>query len=80
MLQEANAAALSIGLRARTGMQMRRTSAEMTENVDYIRRELRRLGKMARSLEHRELAHFIDVATEVATELNGSKQGGDKTD
>jgi len=39
------------------------------QNVDHIRKELSRLGKMARLMQLRELAHFIDVATEVATEV-----------
>jgi hypothetical protein len=39
-------------------------------NVDqtHIRKELIRLGKMARDLRMKELAHFIDVAGEVAAE------------
>jgi len=37
---------------------------------DHIRKELVRLSKMARSLRLKELAHFIDVAGEVASEMN----------
>jgi hypothetical protein len=36
---------------------------------DHIRKELIRLSKMARSLRMKELAHFIDVAGEVASEM-----------
>lgn len=42
---------------------------EALQNVDHIRKELNRLGKMARIMQLRELAHFIDVAGEVATEV-----------
>ena len=37
---------------------------------NHIRRELVRLSKMARDLRMKELAHFIDVAGEVASEMN----------
>ena len=40
---------------------------------DHIRKELIRLSKMARSLRMKELAHFIDVAGEVASEMNAAK-------
>lgn len=40
---------------------------------NHIRRELVRLSKMARDLRMKELAHFIDVAGEVASEMNASK-------
>ncbi len=43
---------------------------EALQNVDHIRKELGRLGKMARLMHLRELAHFIDVAAEVATEVH----------
>ena len=43
---------------------------ETLQNVDHIRKELSRLGKMARLMQLRELAHFIDVAAEVATEVH----------
>ena len=36
---------------------------------DHIRKELVRLSKMARNLRMKELAHFIDVAGEVASEM-----------
>jgi hypothetical protein len=36
---------------------------------DHIRKELVRLSKMAKSLRLKELAHFIDVAGEVASEM-----------
>ena len=54
-----------------------RASAEAAQGVDYIRKELRRLGKMARQMQKGELAHFIDVATEVASEAAaaGSRAG-----
>lgn len=43
------------------------------QNIDHIRKELSRLGKMARLMQLRELAHFIDVAAEVAAEFrNGA--------
>lgn len=42
---------------------------EVMSNVDHIRKELNRLGRMARLMQMRELAHFIDVAGEVAAEL-----------
>ncbi|HWA50296.1 MAG TPA: hypothetical protein VG742_18645 [Dongiaceae bacterium] len=42
---------------------------EALQNVDHIRKELTRLGKMARLMHLRELAHFIDVAGEVANEV-----------
>ena len=45
-----------------------RASAEAAQSVEYIRKELRRLGKMARQMQKGELAHFIEVATEVASE------------
>lgn len=35
----------------------------------HIRKELIRLSKMARNLRMKELAHFIDVAGEVASEM-----------
>jgi len=35
---------------------------------NHIRKELVRLSKMARDLRMKELAHFIDVAGEVASE------------
>lgn len=40
-------------------------------NIDqnHIRKELVRLSKMARALRMKELAHFIDVAGEVASEM-----------
>ena len=40
-------------------------------NIDqtHIRKELVRLSKMARTLRMKELAHFIDVAGEVASEM-----------
>lgn len=37
---------------------------------NHIRKELVRLSKMARELRMKELAHFIDVAGEVASEMN----------
>ena len=40
---------------------------------DHIRKELVRLSKMARSLRMKELAHFIDVAGEVASEVPMAK-------
>jgi hypothetical protein len=44
-------------------------------NIDenHIHKELVRLSKMARELRMRELAHFIDVAGEVASEMHASK-------
>jgi hypothetical protein len=42
---------------------------------DHIRKELVRLSKMARNLRMKELAHFIDVAGEVASEMPLAKAG-----
>jgi hypothetical protein len=44
-------------------------------NIDqnHIRKELVRLSKMARDLRMKELAHFIDVAGEVASQINVSQ-------
>ena len=39
-----------------------------TIDQNHIRKELVRLSKMARDLRMKELAHFIDVAGEVALE------------
>ncbi len=44
-----------------------------TADHDHIRKELVRLSKMARELRMNEVAHFIDVAREVASELAASK-------
>ena len=44
-----------------------------TIDPNHIRKELVRLSKMARDLRMKELAHFIDVAGEVASEMNMSK-------
>ena len=46
---------------------------ETLQNVDHIRKELSRLSKMARLMQLRELAHFIDVAGEVATEVQAGE-------
>ena len=40
---------------------------------NHIRKELVRLSKMARELRMPEVAHFIDVAQEVASEMNTPK-------
>jgi hypothetical protein len=40
-----------------------------TVDHTHIRKELVRLSKMARELRMKELAHFIDVAGEVASEM-----------
>lgn len=61
--------------RSQVNPQRQSKDVETMQNVDHIRRELSRLGKMARLMQLRELAHFIDVATEVATEV----QAGDST-
>jgi hypothetical protein len=45
-----------------------------TIDQNHIRKELVRLSKMARDLRMKELAHFIDVAGEVASEMNASKE------
>jgi hypothetical protein len=42
-------------------------------DIDQIRKELIRLSKVARSLRQEELAHFIEVAGEVASEKALSK-------
>jgi hypothetical protein len=41
-----------------------------TIDQNHIRKELVRLSKMARDLRMKELAHFIDVAGEVASEMH----------
>jgi hypothetical protein len=45
-------------------------------NIDqnHIRKELVRLSKMARDLRMKELAHFIDVAGEVASEMKAKAE------
>lgn len=63
---EASANGALIGHRPRAGGRAR--AHDVVESVDYIRKELRRLGRMARQMQKGELAHFIDVATEVASE------------
>jgi hypothetical protein len=40
-----------------------------TIDQNHIRKELVRLSKMTRELRMPELAHFIDVAGEVASEM-----------
>jgi hypothetical protein len=40
-----------------------------TIDEHHIHKELVRLSKMARSLNMKELAHFIEVAGEVASEM-----------
>ena len=40
-----------------------------TIDQNHIRKELVRLSKMARALRMKELAHFIEVAGEVASEM-----------
>ena len=44
-----------------------------TADHDHIRKELVRLSKMARELRMTEVAHFIDVAGEVASEMSAPK-------
>jgi hypothetical protein len=44
-----------------------------TIDHNHIRKELDRLSKMARELQLPELAHFIDVAGEVASEMTAPK-------
>jgi predicted kinase len=45
-----------------------------TIDQNHIRKELVRLSKMARELRMKELAHFIDVAGEVAAETNSKAE------
>lgn len=45
-------------------------------NIDLIHKELVRLSKLARSLRQEELAHFIEVASEVASEAAKPKAEG----
>lgn len=74
MLQsDAGAAGLFGGQKSRASSRPRRAEDGSSENVDYIRKELRRLTKMARLMRQHELAHFIDVAAEVAMELGESE-------
>lgn len=49
-----------------------------TIDHNHIRKELVRLSKMARELRMKELAHFIDVAGEVASEMTSHKAGRSK--
>ena len=49
-----------------------------TVDHNHILKELVRLSKMARSLQLKELAHFIDVAGEVASEMPIAKAEGAK--
>jgi hypothetical protein len=44
-----------------------------TIDPNHIRKELVRLSKMARELRMPEVAHFIDVAQEVASEMSTPK-------
>lgn len=44
-----------------------------TIDHDHIRKELIRLSKLARELRMKELAHFIEVAGEVASEMSMAK-------
>jgi len=44
-----------------------------TIDHNHIRKELVRLSKMARALRMKEVAHFIDVAGEVASEMTTPK-------
>jgi hypothetical protein len=48
-------------------------------DIDHIRKELTRLSKMARSLRQKELAHFIEVASEVALEKATKAAGAKET-
>src|SRR5262245_25325843 len=57
--------------RSQTNPQRPSKDMEALQNVEHIRKELTRLGKMARLMHLRELAHFIDVAGEVASEVQG---------
>ncbi len=52
----------------RQRVNTRTAAPEAAQNMDYIRKELRRLAKMARQMHKGELAHFIDVACQVASE------------
>ena len=44
-----------------------------TMDHNHIRKELVRLSKMARELRMPEVAHFLDVAGEVASEMHAPK-------
>jgi len=63
---DVNATGVMNGHRQRGGLRV--SASDAAQSIDYIRKELRRLGKMARQMQKGELAHFIDVATEVASE------------
>lgn len=79
MLQsDAGATGLFDGHKSRASSRSRRTEDGSSENIDYIRRELRRLTKMARMMQKHELAHFIDVAAEVAMELGEAETAKSK--
>ena len=48
---------------------------DAVQGVEHIRKELILLCRLARGLRLKELAHFIDVAGEVATELRVTEAG-----
>lgn len=76
MLQSGtNTTSISTGLRGRATARARSGALDVPHSAEYIRKELRRLGRMARLMQNGELAHFIDVATEVATEAAVGKAG-----
>jgi hypothetical protein len=65
---DTNATSISMRRRSRDGARSAGGESDAAEGIDYIRKELRRLGRMARLMQRGELAHFIDVAGEVAAE------------
>jgi len=67
---DSGATSLSHNTRTRANGSHHPGASDELQNIDYIRKELSRLGKMAGNMQMRELAHFIGVAAEVASELN----------
>jgi hypothetical protein len=65
---ETNATRISMNRRSRASASLAAGEADAAHGIDHIRKELRRLGRMARLMDRGELAHFIDVAGEVASE------------
>lgn len=65
---ETSATRISMNRRSRASARLAAGEADAAHGIDHIRKELRRLGRMARLMDRGELAHFIDVAREVASE------------
>lgn len=70
---ETNATSISMNRRSRASARLAAGDADAAHVIDHIQKELRRLGRMARLMQRGELAHFIDVAGEVAAEAAAAK-------